>query len=103
MTIPENDPDSELLTKNQAMMLSDLADELRTLNKHRFIRMHNSAWRLLTFNFLRGLAFGLGSVIGATFLLSVLVYWLAQFEWVPLIGDWLVQLADRIDPKRPDN
>lgn len=92
-----------MMTREQEAMLGKLTNELTRLNKHRFIRMHNSLWRLLTFNFMRGLAFGLGSVMGATVLLSVVVFWLSQFEWVPLIGDWLGQLAKEIDPNsRPD-
>ena len=102
MEFPKNSQDSELLSHNQAAMLAKLTAELHILNKHRFVRMHNSIWRLVSFQFLRGLAFGLGSVMGATVLLSVLVYWLAQFEWVPIIGDWLGQLSRQIDPKRPD-
>lgn len=102
MAAPEKGHDSEMMTHDQEVMLSKLTRELTRLNKHRFIRMHNSLWRLLSFNFMRGLAFGLGSVMGATVLLSVVVFWLSQFEWVPLIGDWLGQLAEEIDPNRPD-
>lgn len=90
--------EGELLTPEQVDTLTNLSDELHRLNRHRFIRMHNSLWRLLTFNFMRGLAFGLGSVMGATVLLSVVVFWLAQFEWLPIVGDWLGRLAEEIDP-----
>ncbi len=103
MTLEKNSQDSEMLSHNQAAMLTKLTAELHLLNKHRFIRMHNSIWRLVSFQFLRGLAFGLGSVMGATVLLSVLVYWLAQFEWLPLVGDWLGELRREIEVIRPDN
>ena len=53
-----------------------LTRELERLNQHRFVRMYNSVWRMIGFQFLRGLAFWLGSVLGATFLVSLLVYWL---------------------------
>ncbi|MFD1160579.1 DUF5665 domain-containing protein [Roseovarius aestuarii] len=102
MKLKENSQGSEMLTHNQAAMLAKLTTELHVMNRHRFIRMHNSLWRLLTFNFMRGLAFGLGSVMGATVLLSILGYWLAQFEWLPLVGDWLGELRREIDPSRPD-
>ncbi len=102
MKFKKNSQDSEMLSHNQAAMLAKLTTGLRVLNKHRFIRMHNSVWGLVSFQFLRGLAFGLGSVMGATVLLSVLVYWLAQFEWLPRVGDWLGELAREIDPRRPD-
>lgn len=73
-----------------------LRAELEKLNAHRFVRIHNSPLRLVLFQFARGLAFGLGSVLGATFLVSLLAYWLSQFEFLPIIGDWARQIADEI-------
>lgn len=77
--------------------LDRLAHELETLNKHRFIRVHNSLWRLVLFQFTRGLAFGLGSVLGASILVSLVVWWLSQFEFIPILGDWARQLIDWIE------
>jgi len=66
------------------------------MNSHRFIRMHNSLPRLIWFNFMRGLAFGLGSVLGATVLVSVLVYFLSQINFIPIIGDWATEVLSII-------
>lgn len=77
--------------------LDKLTTELETLNKHRFIRVHNSLWRLILFQFTRGLAFGLGSVLGASILVSLLVWWLAQFEFIPILGDYAKQLIEWIE------
>lgn len=77
--------------------LDKLTTELATLNKHRFIRVHNSLWRLILFQFTRGLAFGLGSVLGASILVSLLVWWLAQFEFIPILGDYTKQLIEWIE------
>lgn len=57
--------------------ISRLSRELEKLNTHRFVRIHNSLWRLILFQFMRGLAFGLGSVIGATILVSLLAWWVS--------------------------
>lgn len=76
--------------------IAALRAELRLLNKHRFIRIHNSLPRLLAFNFARGLALGLGTVVGATLLLSVLVWALSQIEFLPIIGEWAAEIAARI-------
>ena len=82
--------------------LDKLTKELETLNAHRFIRVHNSLWRLIIFQFMRGLAFGLGSVLGASILVSFVVWWLSQFEFIPIIGDFTNQLIDLIDlPSSP--
>ena len=76
--------------------LASLKAEVHKMNNHRFIRMHNSLPKLIWFNFMRGLAFGLGSVIGATVLVSVVVYFLSQINFIPIIGDWATEVLSII-------
>ncbi len=76
--------------------LKALKEEIQQLNGHRFVRIHNSTWRLLGFQFIRGLAFGLGSVIGATLLVSVLVYSLSQIDFIPIVGEWAKEIVGMI-------
>lgn len=73
-----------------------LRAELSRLNSHRFVRIHNNLPRLLAFNFARGLAMGLGTVVGATLLLSVIAWSLSQIEFLPIIGDWAAQIAEEM-------
>lgn len=73
-----------------------LTEEVKKLNAHRFIRVQNSLWKLILFQLVRGLAFGLGSVLGATLLVSILVWWLSQFEFIPIIGDWAGEISKEI-------
>lgn len=76
--------------------LARLADEVAQLNGHRFVTLHNSPLRLVGFHFLRGLAFGLGTAIGATALVSVVGLVLSQFEFIPIIGDLARAIIDEI-------
>lgn len=76
--------------------LRALQAEIHLLNTHRFVRIHNSLWRLISFQFVRGLAFGLGSVIGATILVSVLAYSLRSIDFIPIIGEWAKQIVEMI-------
>ena len=46
------------------------------------------------------MAFGLGAVLGATFLVYVLVQTLSQFEFIPILGDWAAQLIQQIENNR---
>ncbi|MFB9149205.1 DUF5665 domain-containing protein [Roseovarius ramblicola] len=73
-----------------------LRTEVARLNSHRFVRIHNNLPRLLAFNFARGLAVGLGTVLGATVLLSVVVWSLSQIEFLPIIGEWAAQIAEQM-------
>lgn len=88
--------------------IAALRRELRTLNAHRFITVHNSLWRLFLLRFVSGLFTGLGTVLGATVLVSLAVVWLQQIEWIPLVGDWAAGIASEIerhleDPAQPSS
>lgn len=74
-----------------------LADEVARLNGHRFVAVQNSLWALLWYQFLRGLAFGLGTAVGATALVSALVVVLSQIEFVPILGDLARSLIAEIE------
>ena len=77
-----------------------LRAEIRRLNQNRYVRLYNSPMRLLGFQFARGLAFGLGSVLGATVLVSIAVYILSGIDFLPIIGDWASEIARQIqEPK----
>lgn len=77
-----------------------LTRELELLNSHRFIRIHNSPWRLLMFQLLRGLAMGLGTVMGATVLVSLFAWWASQFSFIPILGEWLNQIVQQMETGR---
>ena len=77
--------------------IAQLRAEVARLNDLSFIRVHNSVPRLLAYSFARGLALGLGTVIGGGLLLSVLVWTLTQIDFVPVIGDWAAQIAAELE------
>ena len=77
-----------------------LTNAIRDLLDHKLLRDYSSTWRILWLNFLRGLAFGLGSVIGATILVYLTIQMLAQIEFIPILGEWAVQLIEQIEIKR---
>lgn len=83
-----------------AAEIAGLRREIERLNNNRFVRIQNSPARLFLFRFTSGLFTGLGTVIGATLLVSLLVYWLQGINWIPVIGDWASQIADRIETDR---
>ena len=78
----------------------NLTNAVRELLDHKLLRDYSSTWRILWLNFLRGLAFGLGSVIGATILVYLTIQILAQIEFIPILGERAVQLIEQIETKR---
>lgn len=88
---PENIGTSQLIQEVHA-----LRDEVARVNNHRYIKMHDSLWKLGAFQLFRGLAFGLGSVLGATLLVSILVQLLASMDFIPVLGEWINQIIRQI-------
>lgn len=86
------DPDDKSLTDE----IAGLRQEVARLNSHRLVRLNNSPVRMLSFQFLRGLAFGLGTVVGATILVSLLGLFLSTIDFIPIVGDWAGQIAREI-------
>jgi hypothetical protein len=74
-----------------------LRAEVARLNNHRFIKLHNSPVKLIGFNLLRGLAFGLGTVLGATLLVWILGQFLSNIDFIPIIGEWAAEIASQMD------
>lgn len=71
-----------------------LLAEVRKLNQHKFVRAHDSWIGLVLFQVVRGLAFGLGSVLGATVLVAIFVSLLGEMDFIPIIGKWAQQVLD---------
>lgn len=92
------DPDLSRLQDEIAALRTEVA----RLNGHKFVTLHNTPVRLLAFQFLRGIAMGFGTVVGATILVSIAAYLLAQIDFVPIIGEWATQIADEIQQTLPE-
>lgn len=53
--------------------------------------------RMFALNFLRGVAVGLGSVVGATLLAGLIVWVLSLFDTIPLIGPAFENIKNSIE------
>lgn len=53
--------------------------------------------RLFYTNFLRGLFFGMGSALGATILIGLVIYILSLFSEIPLVGGFFEKLQTTIE------
>lgn len=80
-----------------------LKQEIERLNNHKFLRVHDSYLKMMFYQLLRGISFGLGSVLGATILVSFVGFWLSKIEFIPLIGDYAAQIATEIMQELPDD
>ena len=78
------------------MVVQQIQQQLHQVNQHRLVRTYNSWFTIIWLHFLRGVLFGLGTVVGATVVVWVLLYLLAQVEMVPIIGSWVHDVINEI-------
>jgi hypothetical protein len=70
----------------------DLIEEL-------FYDFHQSRKQVYLMNFIRGLFFGFGSVLGGTILVAIAVWIMSQFVDWPGIGDYFESLRDTLQTR----
>lgn len=70
----------------------DLIEEL-------FYDLHRSRKQVYWMNFIRGLFFGFGSVLGGTILVAIAVWIISQFVDWPGIGDYFEGLRDTLQSR----
>ena len=91
-----------MVKKNKIIEKNDneikkLREEIKSLNSNKIFKIYNSTKKILFISFLKGLASGLGWIIGATILVSLLTYILSQIEFIPILGDLVSQLIEEIE------
>ena len=91
-----------MVKKNQIQEKNDndikkLSEAINSLNNNNIFKIYNSIKKILFISFLKGLASGLGWIIGATILVSLLTYILSQIEFIPILGDIVSQLIKEIE------
>ncbi len=91
LTADSNDQLNKIL-----LSMKKIERALEHVNSHKLMEIYNSIPKLLFYQFMKGIVFGLGSVLGATIVVSILVYLLSQIEFVPIIGEWVKHISEEI-------
>ncbi len=74
-----------------------IRSELEAVNEHRVVKSYNSWYRFIFFHFVKGISVGLGTVVGATVVVSILLFLLSQIEFIPVIGEWVTEIIAEIE------
>jgi hypothetical protein len=69
----------------------------RELLEELFQDYYSHRYRLYIMNFLRGLFFGFGSVVGATIIVALLLWVLSLFNELPFVGDLVRNVQHSIE------
>ncbi len=54
-----------------------------------FQNMYSRRWQIYKMNFVRGMVFGFGGVLGGTILVVILIWTLSLFDHLPVIGHFV--------------
>ena len=81
--------------------LEALRAEVKRLNEQRYFRIESSLVRVAGWSLVRGLAFGLGSTLGATILLAFVLRMLGSIDFIPILGDWAEQIIEEVQTNGP--
>ena len=96
MSQPNNtptEPEREIIQSVRA-----IEQQLQKICSHPLIVKPPTTARELLLQFLKGAAFGLGSVAGAGIVLSLIIYLLSQIQFVPILGDFIKDILTQIQP-----
>ena len=86
---------NKILEKNDNE-IKKLSEAIKNLNNNNIFKIYNSTKKILFVSFLKGLASGLGWIIGATILVSILTFALSQIQFIPILGEWVSKLITEI-------
>ena len=99
----EDDKTSEE-TEGLSARIDALHEELKNVTQHHYLRSQTSWARMIGYSLVRGMAFGFGSLIGATvivyFAVSILGQMVSHIDFVPLLGDWIGKILEIVETRQ---
>lgn len=78
-----------------------LIEEIQSLKDLKIVQSYQKPSRLFWINFMIGVARGIGALAGVSIFMTVFVYILSQFQWVPVMGDIITEILLYIEGVKP--
>ena len=88
--------------KDLVKAVKEMTQQIQVLRDLEPLQILKRPWRLLWFSFIKGLMIGFGSVLGATVLITLLVYLLATLSNVPVLGSFLDKILIKTETVQQD-
>lgn len=89
-------PSKLKIEKELAEEVKKLTKEIQKLKDSEFLKVFAHPWKFMGYSLLKGMMVGLGSIIGATVLVGLLIYLLSKISLVPIIGDFVKDVMNQI-------
>ncbi|PIZ75675.1 hypothetical protein COY05_03425 [Candidatus Peregrinibacteria bacterium CG_4_10_14_0_2_um_filter_38_24] len=88
--------------KNLIKAVNEMTEQVERLREMELLQVLKHPWKLVWYSLLKGLMIGFGSVIGATVLITIFVYLLAELSNIPVLGDFLDNLLSKTETTQQD-
>lgn len=76
---------------------------MKNKNKLKFIKIYTrSRWKILIDNLLGGIAWGVGSVIGATIIIWILSFIFIRTQNIPFLGDVVREIIEDVNESKTE-
>lgn len=85
--------------KDLAREITMLTKEVGKLRDMELIQVMKHPWKMMWLSFLKGIAIGFGSVLGASLVVALFMYILSQATSVPVIGSFVQDIVNNIKVK----
>lgn len=80
-----------------AAEVTKLTKQVQKLQNTELLKVYKHPGKFLWFSFLKGVAVGLGSVLGASVVVGLLIYILSQISFVPIVGDFVHDIIGELE------
>lgn len=80
-----------------------LAKEVNKLKDLEFMKVFSHPLKFMWFSLIKGMMVGLGTVLGATVLVGLLIYLLSKISLVPIVGDFVKEILSQIQTEQTAN
>lgn len=67
-----------------------------------FERIYQPRGKMMLDNFLGGICWSLGTLVGATIIVALIGFTLSKVDLIPIIGSWITQIIQAINFKNPN-
>ncbi len=83
--------------------MRSLAKEVKKLKDMDFLRVFSNPYKFMFFSFMKGIMVGFGSVLGASVVVGIFVFALAQISFVPYLGDFVEEIISQVQITQINN
>ena len=86
--------------KTLSESVANLAKIIKELQSKKYLQIVDNPKKFLFYNFISGIASGLGTVVGVSIVFAIIIWFLTKLTVVPHLGNWIIDLLNYVQNSR---